>query len=114
MKLAPIFNHHMVFAANKPILIWGQGKGEITVRFAEFEQTVTAQNGMFFAAFRPLPYSGPHMLMVSAEDEEIILFDIFVGEVLLLAGQSNIAFKLKSSSYPPEKYENILFAGRQQ
>ena len=35
MKLAPIFNHHMVFAANKPILIWGQGKGEITVRFAE-------------------------------------------------------------------------------
>ena len=47
MKLAPIFNHHMVFAANKPILIWGQGKGEITVRFAEFEQTVKAQNGVF-------------------------------------------------------------------
>ena len=47
MKLAPIFNHHMVFAANKPIVIWGQGKGDITVRFAEFEQTVKAQNGIF-------------------------------------------------------------------
>ena len=106
MKLAPIFNHHMVFAANKPILIWGQGKGEITVRFAEFEQTVKAQNGMFVAAFRPLPYSGPHMLMVSSEDEEIILFDIFVGEVYLFAGQSNMQFKLGESNYPQYNYES--------
>ena len=106
MKLAPIFNHHMVFAANKPILIWGQGRGEITVRFAEFEQTVKAQNGMFFAAFRPMPYSGPHMLMVSSEDEEIILFDIFVGEVYVFAGQSNMQFKLGESNYPRDHYES--------
>ncbi len=106
MKLAPIFNHHMVFAANKPILIWGQGKGEITIRFAEFEQTVKAQNGMFFAVFRPMPYSGPHMLMVSSEDEEIILFDIFVGEVYLFSGQSNMQFKLGESNFPQYDYES--------
>lgn len=106
MKLAPIFGHHMVFAANKPILIWGQGKGEVTVRFAEFEQTVKAQNGMFFAAFRPMPYSGPHMLMVSSGDEEVILFDIFVGEVYLFAGQSNMQFKLGESNYPEYNYES--------
>lgn len=106
MKLVPIFNHHMVFAANKPILVWGQGKGEITVRFAEFEQTVKAQNGMFFAVFRPMPYSGPHILMVSEGDEEIILFDIFVGEVYLFAGQSNMQFKLGESNYPQYHYES--------
>ena len=106
MKLAPIFNHHMVFAANKPILIWGQGRGEITVRFAEFEQTVKAQNGMFFAAFRPMPYSGPHMLMVTSEEEEIILFDIFIGEVYVFAGQSNMQFKLGESNYPAYNYES--------
>ena len=106
MKLAPIFNHHMVFAANQPIVIWGQGKGEITVRFAEFEQTVRAQNGIFRAVFAPLPYSGPHMLMVASEDEEVILFDIFVGEVYLFAGQSNMQFKLGESAYPRDNYEN--------
>ena len=106
MKLAPIFNHHMIFAANNPILIWGQGDGEITVRFAEFEQTVKAQNGSFLVVFQPMPYSGPHTLTATSEDEEIILYDIFVGEVYLFAGQSNMQFKLGESNYPQSNYQS--------
>ena len=49
------------------------------------------------------------MLMVSSEEEEIILFDIFVGEVYLFAGQSNMQFKLKESNAPEALYrENPL------
>ena len=106
MKLAPIFNHHMVVPANKPILIWGEAKSDVTVRFAEFERTVKPQNGMFLAMFRPLPYGGPHILCVEGDGDEVMLFDIHIGEVFLFAGQSNMQFKLGESNHPKDEYES--------
>ena len=106
MKLAPIFNHHMVFPANKPILVYGEAVGAVTIRFAEFEQTVSPKNGRFIALFRPLPYGGPHILSAEGDGEEIVLFDIHIGEVFLFAGQSNMQYKLRESGLYRDIYEN--------
>ena len=105
IKLAPIFADGAVLQANKPIRIFGEGEGELTARFLGEEKSLLA-GGRFCLELSPRDYGGPYELELSSGCESLTLKNIFVGEVLLLAGQSNIAFKLKSSSYPPERYEN--------
>ena len=60
MKLDNIFSSHMVFAANKPIKVYGKGEGEVTVNFAGIETKATAQNGRWYAEFEPMNYGGPY------------------------------------------------------
>lgn len=106
MNLDKIFSSHMVFAANKPIRIYGEGEGKIKITFADVEIKTTAENGRWFAEFEPMNYGGPYELRVSCGDEEAILTDIYIGEVYLCAGQSNIEFKLKESNTPEELYKS--------
>lgn len=105
MKLDNIFSSHMVFAADKPIRVYGEGEGEIQVCFADKETKTTANDGRWFAFFEPMNYGGPYELKVSCGDENVVLDDIYVGEVYLCAGQSNIEFKMKESNTPDELYK---------
>lgn len=49
-----------------------------------------------------MPYSGPYTLTVSFETETVVLEDIYVGEVYLFAGQSNMEWKLRQTVTPDE------------
>ena len=106
MKLNNIFSSHMVFAANKPIKVYGEGEGEIEIEFAHNEIKTTAQNGRWFVEFEPMNYGGPYELKVSCQNETVSLKDIYIGEVYLCAGQSNIEFKMKGSNTPEELYKS--------
>ena len=106
MKLDNIFSSNMVFAANKPIKVYGKGEGEITVSFADKKAKVIAEDGRWFAEFEPMNYGGPYELKVSCENETVSLNDIYIGEVYLCAGQSNIEFKMKESNTPEELYKS--------
>lgn len=103
--LADIFADGAVFQAGKPIRIFGQAYGEAELTFDGETKKINA-NGNFCAEFSARPYGGPYELFLRSRSEKKVYKNIFVGEVLLLAGQSNIAFKLKSSSYPKESYES--------
>lgn len=100
--LNPIFASHMVFAAQKPVRVYGAGTGEVSVSFAGQTRTVTAE-GAWEVEFPPMEYGGPYVLTVSFDGKETVLEDIYVGEVLLMAGQSNMQFKLRESNYPKEE-----------
>lgn len=102
-QLNPLFRSHAVFAANKPIRIFGEGKGTVTLTFAGQTRTVEA-DGPWVAEFPPMAYGGPYDLTVSDGGETFAAEDLFVGEVFLMAGQSNMQFKLKDSNFPGEKY----------
>lgn len=92
----------MVFAANLPIRIYGEGEGSVRIIFADNEKTVSSEEGKWMAEFPPMPYGGPYTLTAVFEDRTETLEDVFVGRVLLCAGQSNMQFKIKEAKCPEE------------
>ncbi len=105
MKLNAIFASNMVFAANKPIRVYGEGAGTAEISFAGKVITANSNGGFWMVEFPEMGYGGPYELTFKTEGETVTLTDIYIGEVYLFAGQSNMQFKLKESKYPTEKYE---------
>ncbi len=105
MKLSNIFNSNMVFAAKLPIRIYGTGMGEAKISFAGQTEKVISDTNEWLIEFSPMEYGGPYELEFETENETVILNDIYIGEVYLFAGQSNMQFKLNSSSTEPSLYE---------
>lgn len=107
MKLHSIFTSHMVFAAGKPIRVYGTGEGVATVTLNGVAATAVSENGVWLAELPAMPYGGPYTLCANLDGEEITLTDVYVGEVYLMAGQSNMQFKMNESSSPAECYEDV-------
>ncbi|MBQ7347643.1 MAG: hypothetical protein IJW55_06765 [Clostridia bacterium] len=116
MELNKIFSSNMVFAANKPIRIYGEGCGKVTIDFAGQTKSGIFNDKNWDIEFSAMTYGGPYKMKVTFEDREILFSNIYIGEVYLFAGQSNMQFKIYESSLPPEQYfENEklrLFAAR--
>ncbi len=94
--LPNFFCENMVLQRNTPHVIYGRGTGEITVTLTDGENTSTASvdavDGLFEAMLSPLPASlTPYTLTVSAKDKIQTIENVFVGDVFMLAGQSNMA-----------------------
>ena len=102
MLLNKIFSSHMVFAANKPILIYGEGKGVGEITFAGVTKKVVSTERTWEIAFPAMPHGGPYELKCVFENGVTVYEDIYVGDVYLIAGQSNVQFKMRSSSTMPE------------
>ncbi|MBQ7876509.1 MAG: hypothetical protein IJ316_04385 [Clostridia bacterium] len=95
-SLPNFFCENMVLQRNVPHVIYGRGTGEITVTLTDGENTskttVDAVDGLFEAMLSPLPASlTPYTLTVSAKDKTQTIENVFVGDVFMLAGQSNMA-----------------------
>lgn len=105
MELNKIFTSNMVFAANLPIRIYGKGRGTAKITFAGQTKTVISNDEKWFVEFSPMDYGGPYELCFNHQNENVILTDIFIGEVYLFAGQSNMQFKMRESSTDKAFYE---------
>ena len=103
MKLDKIFSSHMVFSANKPIRIYGGGKGQATVVFNGVEKNVISDSDEWLVEFQPMNYGGPYELKFIYNSKESILDDIYVGEVYLFSGQSNMGLKIKETNVTEEE-----------
>lgn len=105
MKLDPIFSSNMIFAANKPVLIYGTGSGKAQICFAGQTVTVVSDKTEWCVEFPAMKYGGPHELAFIFGDQEISFNNIYIGEVYLFAGQSNMEFKMGESSAPESLYQ---------
>lgn len=104
MKLAEIFQNGVILQAGKPIRIFGEGEGKITVSLnGAFAETV-AEGGHWVASLPAMEYGGAYTLTVCGENSMIEISDVYVGEVILFSGQSNIQFHMNEEITPPEKY----------
>ena len=90
MKLASIFTDHMVLQRNKPIRIWGEAQGEVTLQFNGKQISAPANDQRWMAVFPEMDAGGPYEISVSGDGETIVISDVFVGEVWIAAGQSNM------------------------
>ena len=97
MELAPIFTDRMVVAAGKPVRIFGTGDGEAVVSMNDAVVKVRSYGGRWCATLQPIPAGGPYEIRVALNGRERMLRDVLAGEVLVMAGQSNMQFHLKES-----------------
>lgn len=104
MKLAAVFCDNAVFQANKPIRVFGEGKGKGSIEFDGKEYFVKS-DGYFEIELDPHGYGGPYELKYSFGKNVGVIKNIFVGEVLLLAGQSNLQFTIGESEYEKSHVE---------
>ncbi len=92
IKLASPFGDHMVLQQNALVPVWGTGAAgeKITVLFGKQRKTVTTgADGKWMIKLNKLKAGGPFELLVIAKNS-IRLKDVYVGEVWLCSGQSNM------------------------
>jgi len=97
MELAKVFASHMVIQRNQRILIWGSGDGVAVVSFLGESVTASSQNGVWQIVLSSHPTGGPYTMTCNLDGNILELDDIYLGDVYLAAGQSNMAFTLKES-----------------
>ncbi|MBE6727425.1 MAG: sialate O-acetylesterase [Ruminococcaceae bacterium] len=105
MKINQIFTNGMVLQANKPIKLYGTGSGTVTAQIADNIVKGKFTGDKWLLTLPELTYGGPYDLYIDLNGEKLTFSDVYVGEVILLAGQSNIAMSLGGSSYPKSDYE---------
>ncbi len=112
LRVAHVFQDHMVLQQKMPLPVWGwAGPGAaVRVAFAGQEQTAKADGtGYWKATLTALPASSEgRKLTVTAGSATVTLNDILVGEVWLCAGQSNMARMLLSESRDYPQYQTFM------
>ena len=92
VQLASLFQDHAVLQQQALVPIWGTADAneKVTVMFGkQTKTTVTNNDGKWMVYLDKLTAGGPFILKVKASNE-IILNDVYVGEVWLCSGQSNM------------------------
>lgn len=97
VELASIFGNNMVLQQGIKVPVWGTGKPneEITVAFNGKKQKTKADaTGNWMVYLPKLKAGGPFAMSCTANENSIVLDSVFVGEVWLAGGQSNMQFRL--------------------
>jgi len=97
VTLPHIIGSNMVIQANKPINIWGQANAgeQVTVQFMnQTKKVITDKSGLWKVVLDPIKASGKPSEMTISGKNTIRLENVFVGEVWVCSGQSNMEFPL--------------------
>lgn len=111
LELAGIFTDGAVLQRDMEIPVFGaaEPRSAVVVKFRDVEVNApTADSGEFRAYLPPMSAGGPDALSVRCvkTGETVVLNDVFVGEVWLASGQSNMRISLAECAGQRE-----LFAG---
>lgn len=103
LKLPRIFGKNMVMQRNEALVISGtaNAKETVTVRLNNIEKTSTVNSdGTWKISLPAMKAGGPYSLEISTNKQEnITLKNIYIGEVWLASGQSNMAFQTKKMKH---------------
>lgn len=94
MKIASIFTDGAVLQADMPIKIFGIGSGIAKVSFLGEEVEGFFEGEEWCLTLSSHQYGGPYELTVVLNGEENVFKDIYIGEVWIAAGQSNMEMPL--------------------
>jgi sialate O-acetylesterase len=122
LKPAGIFTNHAVLQQGIPIPVWGKSspKAPVTITFAgNTIHTVANEAGRWKTSLPAMQADGKaYEMVIQSRNEQIILQDIWLGEVWLASGQSNMAHKvgsqlvnkeeeIKNANYPLIRFRTI-------
>lgn len=106
-KLPPIISDGMVIQQNKPICFWGFDEPNQTLRVSfgnEVVETTANEKGSWKVYFNERAAGGPYSALISGSEERS-LSDIYIGEVWLAGGQSNMEMLLDRAH---DRYEKEI------
>lgn len=98
VKLARIFNSHMVLQQGQenPLWGWADKNEKITILFAgQSMETTAKKDGSWEVKLPELDYGGPYTLIVEGKNS-LKLTDIWIGEVWVCSGQSNMEWVVEN------------------
>lgn len=106
MKLNPIFSSNMVLAHSRPIVIFGEGKGNIKIDFCGYSVEKTIENDKWEIELPQMEIGGPYKMELNLNGKMQTLDDVYIGEVYLCSGQSNMQFKVYESGLSRDRYND--------
>lgn len=101
LSLSPMYTDDMVVQRDRPIVFSGVADASemVKVAFAGSRiKAVAGEDGKWSVEFPAMPAGGPYRLDISTKKRSLGFKDVWVGEVWLCAGQSNMEFKLSQCS----------------
>ena len=114
LKFTRLISDGAVLQRNKKIHIWGWGDAgktvNVTIKNDMRSEGISADitsNGRFDAYFEAGCAGGPYTITAVSGDESISVSDVYIGDVLVMSGQSNMEFPMSRvrDTYPSE-WEN--------
>jgi len=107
MRLASLFCNHAVLQRDVPIPVWGWGAPRSRVRVAlagRSAETFAADDGKFLVYLPPMPAGGPYALeAVQVGGGRAEAQDVWIGEVWIASGQSNMQWMLAAGGESIDK-----------
>jgi len=100
LRLGSLFQDHMVLQRDRPLPVWGWCRPgtTATVRLGAAQADAQAdRGGRWMAILPPQPAAGPLELTVQADGTEARIKDVWLGEVWLASGQSNMQMVVSES-----------------
>jgi sialate O-acetylesterase len=118
LKMASLFQDHMVLQRDKPVNVWGWAEEgtKVTVQFADQKKTATTdKNGKWLVTLDPMAawVEGRTMTFASSiGNQKSSIKDVLVGEVWVCSGQSNMQYTMSrfprsAADVPNMKYPMI-------
>lgn len=101
LELGAPFKNGAIFQQNKPIIIWGKSIPGVAVKVKFLNDSVSGQcsNDSIWKFSIPAKNAGgPYSMQIKDHISSIDLNDLYIGEVWLASGQSNMELKL--SEFP--------------
>jgi hypothetical protein len=99
VQLSKIFANGMVLQRDKEIPVWGTASAGDTITLTFLGSNVLAvadTGGKWNAAIPAKAAGGPYMLVVLCKTQTIALSDVYVGDVWLASGQSNMEMQINA------------------
>jgi sialate O-acetylesterase len=109
LVLAPLFSDQMVLQREQPLPIWGQAAPGSVVKLRLLDDqgaAITSASGEVIAdgsgdwqiTLAALPAGGPLQLLATTDRQQITLKDVWLGDVWLASGQSNMEWPLSAQT----------------
>jgi sialate O-acetylesterase len=106
VRLPKIFGEGMVLQRNAPVPVWGWAapNEKITLTFNGQAKTGKAdKEGKWLLRLDPMPAGGPYELRAVGKASQVQLADVWVGEVWVCSGQSNMEWTVAQSAQAKEE-----------
>lgn len=97
LRLPAIFASHMVLQQGKDNAVWGEAAAgaavEVSIDGRSYRCSADTA-GRWRMSLAGMEYGGPYTMSVSSQGETVTFDDIYVGEVWLVSGQSNMDWSI--------------------
>lgn len=102
LRPAAVFSDHMVLQRDRTVPVWGTAApgAQVTCRLDPAAVTACCQadgSGCWRAGLPALPAGGPYLLTIVSDGQTVRFSDVWLGEVWLAGGQSNMELPLANS-----------------